>query len=221
MVEFLYLFQFSLSIEFSPCQIPYNCEMSASRALRPYVIRFVSSLQPNGSKRCRYRTMATATMDTPTLPLAGIRVLDMTRVLAGVRFNTRDSRPKRTDSVPAILYANPRRPRVSRNLQYDIPPILVEWSGIRYKMLRTEFSSAEVIKIEHPVRGDDTRAWGPPYAKHIRGDKTDSPGESAYFLSVSSSVIQRRLRLIKDAGEQEQKVPRSLLPTTLRCYDLA
>ena len=43
---------------------------------------------------------------------------------------------------------------------------------------------AEVIKIEHPTRGDDTRAWGPPYAKHIRGDKTDSPGESAYFLSV-------------------------------------
>ena len=43
---------------------------------------------------------------------------------------------------------------------------------------------AEVIKIEHPVRGDDTRAWGPPYAKHIKGDKQDSPGESAYFLSV-------------------------------------
>jgi len=44
--------------------------------------------------------------------------------------------------------------------------------------------SAEIIKIEHPIRGDDTRAWGPPYAKHIKGDKMDSPGESAYFLSV-------------------------------------
>lgn len=43
---------------------------------------------------------------------------------------------------------------------------------------------AEVIKIEHPTRGDDTRAWGPPYAKHIKGNKQDSPGESAYFLSV-------------------------------------
>ena len=52
---------------------------------------------------------------------------------------------------------------------------------------------AEVIKIEHPTRGDDTRAWGPPYAKHIRGDKKDSPGESAYFLSVrfSEQEIQR------------------------------
>ena len=34
---------------------------------------------------------------------------------------------------------------------------------------------ARVIKIEHPVRGDDTRAWGPPFLE----------GESAYFLSVN------------------------------------
>lgn len=34
---------------------------------------------------------------------------------------------------------------------------------------------ARVIKIEHPVRGDDTRAWGPPF----------QDGESAYFLSVN------------------------------------
>ena len=53
--------------------------------------------------------------------------------------------------------------------------------------------SAEVIKIEHPVRGDDTRAWGPPYAKHIRGDKKDSPGESAYFLSVRLTKSRHRV----------------------------
>ena len=34
---------------------------------------------------------------------------------------------------------------------------------------------ARVIKIEHPERGDDTRAWGPPF----------QDGESAYFLSVN------------------------------------
>src|SRR5260221_886331 len=34
---------------------------------------------------------------------------------------------------------------------------------------------ARVIKIEHPVRGDDTRAWGPPFLN----------GESAYFLSIN------------------------------------
>jgi crotonobetainyl-CoA:carnitine CoA-transferase CaiB-like acyl-CoA transferase len=34
---------------------------------------------------------------------------------------------------------------------------------------------ARVIKIEHPQRGDDTRAWGPPFVN----------GESVYFLSVN------------------------------------
>src|SRR5215210_3768023 len=38
---------------------------------------------------------------------------------------------------------------------------------------------ADVIKVEHPERGDDTRHWGPPFA----GGEED--GESAYFLSVN------------------------------------
>lgn len=31
-----------------------------------------------------------------------------------------------------------------------------------------------MIKIEHPTRGDDTRAWGPPFAKYKDGGTYDS-----------------------------------------------
>lgn len=42
---------------------------------------------------------------------------------------------------------------------------------------------ADVVKIEHVTKGDDTRAWGPPFAP--RKDGKEGPGESAYFLAVS------------------------------------
>ena len=37
---------------------------------------------------------------------------------------------------------------------------------------------ADVIKVERPGSGDDTRGWGPPYLE-------DDPGRSAYFCSVN------------------------------------
>ncbi len=42
---------------------------------------------------------------------------------------------------------------------------------------------AEVIKVERPAVGDDTRAWGPPYARDAAGHEI--PGLSAYFLSTN------------------------------------
>lgn len=41
---------------------------------------------------------------------------------------------------------------------------------------------AEIIKVERPGSGDDTRSWGPPYLKDAGGNDT---GESAYYLSCN------------------------------------
>ncbi len=49
---------------------------------------------------------------------------------------------------------------------------------------------ADVIKIERPGRGDDTRSWGPPYAGT----------ESAYFLGVNRNKRSITLDLMAETG---------------------
>ncbi|EGE00453.1 succinate--hydroxymethylglutarate CoA-transferase [Trichophyton mentagrophytes] len=95
---------------------------------------------------------STAAPSVDTLPLAGIRVLDMTRVLAG---------PYCTQILGDL--------------------------------------GAEVVKIEHPTRGDDTRAWGPPYAKY-KNDTKEGPGESAYYLGVNRNKKSVGLSFAHESG---------------------
>ncbi len=51
---------------------------------------------------------------------------------------------------------------------------------------------AEVVKVEQPGAGDDTRGWGPPFAG----------GESAYFLSVNRNKKSLTLDLKTPAGKE-------------------
>lgn len=62
-----------------------HLEMYPSLYLHSLTRKFKQCIYRYGSKMLNHRVMSmTAAMDSPTLPLAGIRVLDMTRVLAGV-----------------------------------------------------------------------------------------------------------------------------------------
>mgnify|MGYP003341603157 CR=1 FL=1 len=56
---------------------------------------------------------------------------------------------------------------------------------------------AEVIKIERPGAGDDTRAWGPPFLKDKDGNETR---ESAYYLSVNRGKRSLAIDLATDEG---------------------
>jgi crotonobetainyl-CoA:carnitine CoA-transferase CaiB-like acyl-CoA transferase len=55
---------------------------------------------------------------------------------------------------------------------------------------------ADVVKVEHPSGGDETRSWGPPFA---------DDGESAYFLSVNRGKRSVALDL-KDARDRAAAV---------------
>ncbi len=86
-----------------------------------------------------------------TAPLAGLRVFDLTRILAG---------PTCTQLLGDL--------------------------------------GADVIKVERPGAGDDTRKWGPPYIRDTDGRNTT---ESAYYLSSNRNKRSITIDIAKPEGQ--------------------
>ena len=57
---------------------------------------------------------------------------------------------------------------------------------------------ADVIKVERPGAGDDTRSWGPPFLKDKEGQPTR---EAGYFLSVNRGKRSVTVDMAKPEGQ--------------------
>jgi crotonobetainyl-CoA:carnitine CoA-transferase CaiB-like acyl-CoA transferase len=58
---------------------------------------------------------------------------------------------------------------------------------------------AEVIKVERPLKGDDSRAYAPPYLKDAQGKETR---ESAYFCAANRGKKSITVNISKPEGQQ-------------------
>mgnify|MGYP001164957138 FL=1 len=58
---------------------------------------------------------------------------------------------------------------------------------------------AEVIKIERPGQGDDTRSWGPPFVKDSAGTDTK---EAAYFLGANRGKRSVTINIANPRGQE-------------------
>ena len=57
---------------------------------------------------------------------------------------------------------------------------------------------ADVIKIERPQTGDDTRTWGPPFLKDAQGNDTS---EAAYYLGTNRNKRSVACDIAQSAGQ--------------------
>ncbi len=57
---------------------------------------------------------------------------------------------------------------------------------------------ADVIKVERPGHGDDTRGWGPPYLKDATGSDTT---EAAYYLSTNRGKRSVTINIASAEGQ--------------------
>jgi hypothetical protein len=78
-----------------------------------------------------------------------------------------------------------------------------------------------IVHIADQCEQDDTRAWGPPYAKYVNGDQ-EGPGESAYYLAVSTpeKLTCVQLTWCRSTGTKNPSAsPSLILPVWIFCTD--
>lgn len=96
--------------------------------------------------------------------------------------------------TPSSMPTTPTKGALSHLRVLDMSRVLAgPWAGQLLADL-----GAEVIKIERPGTGDDTRAWGPPYLKDAQGNDTQ---ESAYFLGANRGKKSVTLDISKPEGQ--------------------
>ncbi|GAA4321045.1 CaiB/BaiF CoA-transferase family protein [Pigmentiphaga soli] len=61
---------------------------------------------------------------------------------------------------------------------------------------------ADVVKVEHPGRGDDTRAWGPPWLRDPQGEPT---AEAAYYLAANRNKRSVAIDLATPEGRAQAR----------------
>ncbi len=93
------------------------------------------------------------------------------------------------------MNASNRRGALSHIRVLDMSRVLAgPWAGQVFADL-----GADVIKIERPGSGDDTRGWGPPYLKDSDGRDTQ---EAAYFLAANRGKKSVALDISRPEGQQ-------------------
>ena len=96
---------------------------------------------------------------------------------------------------------DPARPGCLDGIAFSICPGC--WPGRRRPSCLGDLG-ADVIKVEHPVGGDDTRGWGPPFLVDRDGRETR---ESAYFLCTNRN---KRSVAVDIATAEGQAIVRDL-----------
>src|SRR5690606_10782316 len=63
---------------------------------------------------------------------------------------------------------------------------------------------AEVIKVERPGSGDDTRAWGPPWTRDAHGNDA---ADSTYYAAANRGKKSITIDIASAAGQQLVREP--------------